>query len=231
MIIEMFNSVFMAYLLLIVMSIVLLWFFLRKKSEETRKWVIIGLCLFNILFFFVYKGFLAADREYRAIQDFSWWGELPLQLCNINMFIIPASLWSRKKFLAGFSFFIAPLGALMAILFPEPAFTGYNIFLMRNIGFYTTHGLLIVLGISLCTLGFFKPNFRIMPKILLMLIVLSLVMHGFNILLRSTVYAKANYFYTYPTDISILKLFYTWLPVPYLYEIFGIGILAFTLLW
>jgi hypothetical protein len=65
-----------------------------------------------------------------------------------------------------------------------------------------------------------------MPKILLTLIVMSLVMHGFNILLRLTVYAKANYFYTYPTDISILKLFYTWLPVPYLYEIFGIGILG-----
>jgi uncharacterized membrane protein YwaF len=226
MIIAMFNPVFMVYLLLIVLTIVLIWFFLRKKSESTRKWVIIGLCLFNILFFFIYKGFLSSDKEYRTIQDFSWWSELPLQLCNINMFIIPAALLSRKRFLAGFSFFIAPLGALMAIMFPEPAFTGYSVFLMRNIGFYTTHGLLIVLGICLCTLGFFRPNFKIMPKMLLTLVIASLLMHGFNTLLRSTVCNNANYFYTYPTDISILKLFYSWLPVPYLYEIFGIGILG-----
>lgn len=189
--------------------------------------MIICLCIFNIVFFFIYKGFLSIDKDFLKInnlENFNWWSELPLQLCNINMFIIPIALFTNKKFLMGFSFYIAPLGAIIALLFPEPAFTGYNIFLMRNIGFYLTHGLLIVLGISLCIFGFFKPNFKMIPKILLTLFILSLFMHGINTILRQTVCPHANYFFTYPTEISISKLFYSWLPIPYLYQIFGVAI-------
>jgi uncharacterized membrane protein YwaF len=229
MIIEAFNLVFILYLSFLILLTVLIWYFLKDKSEQTRKWFIIGACLFNIVFFFIYKGFLSVDKEFIEIsnlQKFSWWSELPLQLCNINMFIIPVSLIWKKKFLMGFSFFIAPLGAVMALMFPEPAFAGYNFFLMRNIGFYMTHGLLIVLGISLSTLRFFKPNFKLIPKILLTLVVLSLAMHGFNSILRSSICPQANYFFTYPADISILTMFYKWLPVPYLYLVFGVIILG-----
>lgn len=229
MIIKTFNLVFFGLLLFVVLLIFLLWFFFRNKSEKFRKNLIIGLSLLNIIFFFVYKLFLSIDKEFLAINQidkFNWWSELPLQLCNINMFVIPLSLILNKKFLMGFSFFIAPLGALMSFLFPEPAFTGYSIFLMRNIGFYFTHSLIIVLGISLCTLGFFRPNYRYLPSIVITLIALASLMHGVNVILRATVCPHANYFFTFPTDISLLSLFYKWISIPLLYLLPGLIILG-----
>lgn len=229
MIIKAFNVVFFGLILFLAQIIVLLWFICRNKSTKFRKILIIVLSIANIIFFFVYKYFLSQDQEFLIINDidkFNWWNELPLQLCNINMFIIPLSLILNKKFLMGFSFFLAPLGALLSFMFPEPAFTGYSLFLMRNIGFYLTHGMIIVLGISLCTLGFFKSNFRILPAIALTLLALACLMHGVNVLLRATVCPYANYFFTYPADISLLALFYRWIPVPLLYLLPGLVILA-----
>ena len=229
MIIEAFNLVFIGLLLFFALLTFLIWYFFRDKSEKFRKHLIIYFSVFNIVFFFVYKIFLSIDREYLAISNitsFNWWNELPLQLCNINMFIIPLSLILNKKFLMGFAFFIAPLGAFMAFLFPETAFSGYSLLLMRNIGFYFTHGFIIVLAISLCTLGFFKPSFRLIPSICATLVFLAVIMHGVNMLLRATVCSYTNYFYTFPVDISLLSLFYQLISIPLLYLLPGLVILG-----
>ena len=58
----------------------------------------------------------------------------------------------KNKFITNFSFYIAPLGALMALTFPLPMYINTNIFLFKNIGFYCTHGILIVMGVLLGTL-------------------------------------------------------------------------------
>ena len=117
----------------------------------------VWLCSVMIVLFFLYKIALSLDAEFlviNGIEKFDWWSELPLQLCNINMFLILYAVIFDKKSIMGFAFFVAPLGAFMAITFPEPAFTGSSIFLLRNLGFYITHGLIMVAGVSLCTLGF-----------------------------------------------------------------------------
>ncbi|HHU23521.1 MAG: YwaF family protein [Bacilli bacterium] len=224
-----FNGVFWILNALIVIGVIVIAKLFRDKSLTVRKKVMIWLCSILILIFFLYKIALSLDAEFlviNRIEKFDWWSELPLQLCNINMFLIMLSVIFDKKAIMGFAFFVAPLGAFMAITFPEPAFTDSNIFLLRNLGFYLTHGLIMVAGISLCTLGFFRPKLKIVPKVMLILTFLALIMHGLNIVLRSTVSPIANYFYTFPPDISILQLFYSWLPVPFLYEIFGIVILG-----
>jgi uncharacterized membrane protein YwaF len=224
-----FNGVFWILNALIVIGVIVIAKLFRDKSLTVRKKVMIWLCSILILIFFLYKIALSLDAEFlviNRIEKFDWWSELPLQLCNINMFLIMLSVIFDKKAIMGFAFFVAPLGAFMAITFPEPAFTDSNIFLLRNLGFYLTHGLIMVAGISLCTLGFFRPKLKIVPKVMLILTFLALIMHGLNIILRSTVSPIANYFYTFPPDISILQLFYSWLPVPFLYEIFGIVILG-----
>ena len=65
--------------------------------------------------------------------------ELSLHLCNINLFLTPLGVWKRNRSIMGFSFFVAPLGALMALLFPEPLFSGFSLFLSRIFGYYVTH--------------------------------------------------------------------------------------------
>ena len=216
-----FNAVFFAIMGIFAALIIGIWYIFRNKSENAKRGVIVGICAFNIVFYFIYKYCLSKDTQFLEItqlERFNWFKELPMQLCNINMFLIPISLIIKKRAVYGFSFFIGPLAAFMALIFPEKAFDGYSLLLMRNMGYYVTHGLILVCAVSLATLGFFKPKFRDIPGTVVALIVISSVIHAVNIFLRTTVCPEANYFFTYGADISILNLFWNWIPVPYLYE-------------
>ena len=86
-----FSAVFFlclgAFLLLLIIASIAL----RRKSERTRQIVLIAACLVTFLGFFVYKYYLSIDAEFdritAAMGGFNWWGELPLQLCHINITI------------------------------------------------------------------------------------------------------------------------------------------------
>lgn len=229
MIIRPFNAVHTGLFVFAAALILLLYFVLYRADENTRKWVMVSICAVNVAGFFLYKLALSHDAEFlsiNGIERFNWWNELPLQLCNINMFLIPIGLLTKKRPILGFSFFVAPLGAVMALLFPEPAFDGFSLFLPRILGFYGTHIVIFICGISLATLGLYRPRLRDFPGIYLTLICLACGAHIVNLVLRHTVCPFANYFFTYPADISILRLFRSWIPVPLLYLAPGLVILG-----
>lgn len=222
MMIRPFNAVWCIFMLLLISAVAFIYFLLHNSSESKKKWFIVGLCVFNIVLFFAYKGALSVDREFLAVSNikkFNWFNELPLQLCNINMFLIPIGVLTNKRSIMGFSFFLAPLGALMAFIFPEPAFVGYSLLLPRMIGYYFTHAFLFAGGLSLATLGFYRPRFSDFSGITVTFVIVSMMAHGINFLLRLSLCTYANYFYTYGADISILNLFWKWIPIPYIYEL------------
>ena len=140
-----------------------------------------------------------------------------MHLCNINLFLIPLGVWKRNRSIMGFSFFVAPLGALMALLFPEPLFSGFSLLMPRIFGYYVTHAILVVCGLSLATLGFYRPDPRGIPRILKTFGLLAVGAHLINLLLRLTLCPEANYFFTYGAEIGVLKLFWRIIPAPLLY--------------
>lgn len=223
-----FFAAFGAFILLLVIASLIL----KNRSEKTKKIVLITACILTFIGFFVYKYYLSLDAEYDAIlkargDRFTWWNELPLQLCNINMMLIPIAVATKSRGLMSFGFFMAPLGALMALLSPVVGFNGYLIFLPRMLGFYGTHFMIIIEGLALATLGFYRPKFRDFPKTILTVVILLLVISGFNMLLRvAGLYDHANYFFSIePEGVSILELFWSWIPVPVLYMVPGAVIL------
>ncbi len=223
-----FWTLFAGFILLLVVVSLLL----KNRSEKAKKIVLITACIVTFVGFFVYKYFLSIDTEYDKLVvetrgGFSWWAELPLQLCNINMILIPIAVAFNLRPVKSFSFFLAPLGALMALLSPAVGFDGYSIFLPRMLGFYGTHFMIIIEGLALATLGFYRPKFKDFPKTILTLVILLLVITGVNLLLIKTgLYERANYFFTLEHEgISILKLFWSWIPVPVLYLLPGAAIL------
>lgn len=113
----------------------------------------------------------------------------------------------------------------MALVFPEAAFTGFSLLIPRMLGFYLTHTLLIVCGLSLALLDFYRPAPREYPRVLGTFLGLALLAHLINTLLRATVCPEANYFFTYGADISILNLFWKLIPLPFLYELPSVLIL------
>lgn len=164
-----FQGLHLLLLLLTAAAVLLIFLLLRGKPEARRSRFLIGVCLFNLALFAGYKLSLSMDAAYvRAYypNGFNIFNELPLHLCNINLFLIPIGLWKRNRSIMGFSFFVAPLGALMALLFPEPLFSGFSLFLPRIFGYYVTHALLVVCGLSLATLGFYRPDPKDIPRIL-----------------------------------------------------------------
>ena len=184
-----FRGLHLLLLLLTAAAALLIFLLLRKKPEARRSRLLIGMCLFNLALFTVYKLSLSMDAAYiRAYypNGFNIFNELPLHLCNINLFLIPIGLWKRNRSIMGFSFFVAPLGALMALLFPEPLFSGFSLFLPRIFGYYVTHALLVVCGLSLATLGFYRPDPKDIPQILKTFGLLAVGAHLINLLLRLT---------------------------------------------
>ena len=227
-----FNPLFFTCFAFFIALLVIASLILKKRSEKTRRIVLIVACLVTFVGFFIYKYYLSIDTEYDKLVietrgGFTWWAELPLQLCNINMILIPIAVAFDLRPVKSFSFFMAPLGALMALLSPAVGFNGYSIWLPRMLGFYGTHFMIIIEGLALATFGFYRPKFKDFPKTILTIVILLLVITGINLLLIKTgLYDRANYFFTMEHEgISILKLFWSWIPVPVLYLLPGAVIL------
>ena len=205
---------------------------LRGKSERVKALVLACACWVTLLGFIAYKYFISIDADYALITagmgGFNWWGELPLQLCNINMLLIPLAVLKRWRPLLSFCFFIAPLGALMALIMPSNGFDGYSILLPRMIGYYFTHYMIFIEGLAIAALGLFRPRFRDLPVTVLALLVIALIIFGVNLLLRATgLHPKANYFFSVETEGNpLLELFHRWLPFPFLYLLPSAGIVA-----
>ena len=216
------------FLLLLIVSSLLL----RKKSEQTRARVLACACWVTLLGFIAYKYALSVDAEYNVATamkgGFNWWGELPLQLCNINMLLIPIAALKRWRPLLSFCFFIAPLGALMALVMPGIGFEAYPIWLPRMLGYFGTHFMIFIEGLAVATYGLYRPRFRDLPLTVVTLVVIALIVFGINMLLRATgLHPQANYFFSVETEGNpLLELFYSWLPYPFLFLLPSIGIVV-----
>lgn len=231
-IIHPFNAVFLivfaAFLALLILASLLL----RGKSEKTRRAVLVGACLVTFVGFFVYKYYLSIDSDFNVITadmgGFNWWGELPLQLCNINMILIPIAVLRKSRPLMCFGFFVAPLGALMALVMPGNGFDGYSLLLPRMLGYYGTHFMIVIEGLAIVCFGLYHPKFRDLPRTVLATALIALVIFGVNMLLRwSGLHPKANYFFSVETEGNfLLEIFYRWIPVPFLYLLPSILILV-----
>lgn len=205
---------------------------LRKKSEKTRQTVLIAASLCTLVGFILYKILLSMDEDYNQIIQsmggFNWWGELPFQLCNVNMILIPIAVHTKKRGLLSFCFFGGSLGAFMAMMFAVNGFSGYSLLLPRMIGFYFTHCMIVIEALALASFGLYQPELKDIPRMILTLLLIALAAFGLNLLLRFTgLHPRANYFFTMePEGVSLLELFYSWIPLPYLYLLPSMVILA-----
>lgn len=220
-----FNGVFWALCAGFGLVLVLASLLLRGKSEKTKRAVIVVTCALTTVGFFIYKYYLSIDAEFDAVTaatgGFNWWGELPLQLCNINMLLIPIAVLTNKRPLMSFCFFVGTLGAVMAILMPGTGFDGYSILLPRMLGYYGTHFMVVIAAISQVTFGLFRPRFRDLPGTAVTVFLVGLCIFGVNLLLRYTgLHPHANYFFTMDTEGNfVLDLFHRWIPLPFLYQL------------
>ncbi len=218
-----FNGLFFAVLAFFLLLLIVSSLLLKNKSEKTRQTVLIAASIVTVIGFLAYKYLLSQDAEFNALTadmgGFNWWGELPLNLCNINMILLPIAVYTKKRPLLSFCFFFGPLGALMALLMPTSGFSGYSFLLPRMLGFYLTHFMIFTEGIALACFGLYRPQVRDLPKTLLVLLIFGAIMFLFNMILRWTgLHPHANYFFTAETEgNALLEFFHRLIPVPFLF--------------
>ena len=218
-----FNSVFWMLTTFFAFLLAALSFLAKEWNGGTKTFVFVSICLFTCISFFLYKYALSFDSEYdrltQYIGGYNWWGELPFHLCNINMILLLVAVLGDFHSLKSFCFFIGPLGAAMALLMPGSGFDHAYLFLPRIIGFYGTHFMIVIEALMLVTFGFYKPVYGDIPKAMVILVVLGLLMHGLNLLLRcSGLNRRSNYFFTMETEEnSFLNLLRSLIPYPFLY--------------
>ncbi|MBO5998711.1 MAG: YwaF family protein [Lachnospiraceae bacterium] len=220
-----FNLIFWLTTLFFAALLIVATLLLRNKSPKTKKLVILISCLVTIVGFFAYKYALSIDQEYNVLiaarGGFNWWGELPLHLCNINMILIPIAIYSERRALQCFCFFIGPLGAAMAILMPSQGFSDVPLFLPRMLGYFGTHYMIVIEALAIGTFGLYRPKWADLPKAIAAFFITARIIFGIIMLIRAAgLNPHANYFYTAETEGNpLLEIFHRWIPAPFLYLI------------
>lgn len=225
-----FNSVLLALLSLIALTIFLLYFFLRNKSQKVRRNALLissGILVLNYIvhriIFFNDPAMFAVYGQYGyLIRD-----SLPFHLCGLGIILAPIALLKKNDLLYTFCFVVSPVGALLAIIYPPIPYDVTPITDPCYCTYFLEHALIVINGLSLVTLGLFTPKIRLIGKITLLMVILSFIAHLINLGAPLLGFEDVNYFYTMdPSGSSLLELFWSWLPYPYLYLLLYIPVLV-----
>lgn len=221
--ISVFSATWWVTMAVIAAIIVLIWVFRanvepRKINKDDRKFLA-WLSAITVCYLAGYKTLLAFSPYF----DFHIWNELPLQPCNIvAVLAIPAALREDGfgRLLKSFCFYGGIVFAPVALMMPVEGFSGVPLFSVNALGFYGFHGLVLAISFSFGTLKLYKPRYRDIPGVLLVLSVLAFLAYVVNMILRATVYPDANYFYTYGLEGNpVLENLRELIPVDFLYEL------------
>lgn len=193
------------------------------KTEDSKRKFIFWASVFVFVYLFLYKVWLKLSPDF----DMKPWGELPLNLCNISTILLAVAMLTNSKALMCFCYLNCPLGALIALVFPEEGFFNVPLLTPMGIGYWGFHFLVIFICSLPVVLGLYKPKFKDIFLAVGLLFLTAAIMHGVNILMRATVYDEANYFYTFGLKGNALADFaYNILPVPLIWELVMLPVAA-----
>ena len=122
------------------------------------------------------------------------WDYLPLHLCSINIFLIAIHAWKPSDLLGNFLYTICIPGALAALLFPT--WTKLPVLNSMHLHSFTVHIQLALYPIVLTVSGRIKPNIKLLPKCMGILLLMAIPIYGLNLLLDTNfmflMYAEAG---------------------------------------
>lgn len=211
---EYFSIQHLAMILYIPLIIFGFYFIFRHRSERTKTIALLTLAGVNIIIFTIYKIVM-----FQKFDDLEILNELPLQLCNLNLILIPLALITKSKILMSYLYYVGTIAAMAAILFFDSRFEGYNMVSYIMLVYFFYHAVLVATPILLVVFGLYTPEKTYILKAIALLLTMATVMHGFNSLLRVTKWCtKANYFYTMGMPGNpILDLLMKLIPIPLVY--------------
>lgn len=163
---------------------------LSPKSRNILRIAVAGLILLDEVWKWV---FLFIGNRYEHSY-------LPLHLCSINVFLVAFHIFKKSKIIENFLYaFCVPAG-IIALL--TPSWTALPPANFMHIHSFTIHILLAVYPLMLVVGKDIKPEVKMAPKCLLLLLCMGVVVLGVNFL------CDTNFMFLMRTDdISFLVLF------------------------
>jgi uncharacterized membrane protein YwaF len=204
----------------IVVSLML--FYFKSKPQSARFRFLLFLSVVNALAYIV-------NWWYFYISGAHILTLLPLQLCNIAVFLIPTALITKKAVLMDFVFYICGLGALVAILVVGSDYA--DTYSMMTFSFYIFHFSVFLIPLLNSIWGFhkLKPSLKGALNLTILVLLISGSVHLLNLFLNNVYHIPANYFFTMRLLAAQMNpafaLFAKWIPYDYFYLLVAIPIL------
>ncbi len=206
--------------LLTLLLIVLLNFFLlrdRKRDEKARtrtRWALAIVLWVNEALYHVWNIYYGSWN----IQE-----HLPLHACSILIWLSGFMLIKKNRNIYEFAYFMGIGGALQALLTPDIGIYGFPHF--RFFQTFISHGLLVTGAVYMTAVEGFRPNWKSLLRVMVVMNIYMLIVLGINSLIGS------NYLFVSrkPPGPTLLDALPEW-PV-YLLYIEGIGLFLFLLLY
>ena len=119
-------------------------------------------------------------------EEFNIKTGLPFHLCSISLFTYPLAVFTRNKIFRNFIYAVNMPGAVFALITPDighsTALSFYFLHLM------IAHAFIAVIPLYMVCCGFFRPDYKVLPGVALMLIITMLPALLLNRLLGSNYY-------------------------------------------
>lgn len=210
-----FSSTHFVWLAVIFLALLFLIGLYRRLNKSSRKKMMRGIMLLIIALEILREGWVAIIGHYEISRH------LPLHLCGIMIFVEAAAVFTNKVFFKEFSYAIGLPGAAMALITPEPS--GYPFWNIQYLQSIVIHALLVLVPLLWIYGEGFRPNIRVLPKNLMLLVCLAAACFGINFLLGS------NYMFVRfaPADTPI-QLFDEWVGWP---GYIGLMLAAVLIVW
>ena len=215
MVVKLFNPLWFAVMSLIPILVIIFTVRYRDRNMDEKVRMMKRLSVVSMGVYVLYKLYAIFLPEYDTVV----WRELPLQLCNLGIFLSYPAHSKRFSFLKPFVVYVGFFGTLAGILMPDSNHTDIPFWDPLSGGFYATHILGLVLIILFVTLKIYKPRLKDIPLVLLEAVVIVFIIHIINVVFRATgLCGEANYCFTLGLpENAIMNLLWSWIPVPYLF--------------
>ena len=167
-----FGRTHLIWLSVIAIVCILAIFIYNKLNSQKRKImrIIIGII---IILYEIIKDIVAV-----IIGDFGI-GHLPLHLCGINILLIGFDLLKHTKTVRNFIYYFCIPGALLALIFPNwTVLPCMNFFHIHS---FLIHGLLVLYPLLLVCGKEIKPEIKMMPKCILLLVCMAIPIYFVNL--------------------------------------------------
>lgn len=155
-----FSPIHLFITALFIVIIVAAMLYYKKLDEKARQ-----------KFLYIMSALLIADELFKHICSAAtgqWeWEFLPLHLCSINIFVCVINSFRRDDFTSEVLYSVCIPGAALALLMPT--WTNLPYWNFMSIHSNSVHVLLVLYPLLLLA-GGFKPNFKRLPKVLLLLL-------------------------------------------------------------